>query len=187
LGELFEARRRIRHCRPLFLRPEERVVHLPELVLRGGAHGVLGRRHGVLMTADREIDESEPDFPVVDVLTSYGDVGRVMPHLAVRALKVARDNHPDLRRRIAANARAVSVCDEWVSRRRGGCCYCRCGGGRRGCGGKGGTRRRWRFRTRVLGAFASGAGDQQNGNSGGAEIDIHRTVYRDGVARENYG
>src|SRR5690348_11765561 len=106
-----------------------------------------------------------------------------MPHLAVGALEVARENHPNLRRGIAANAGAIRVRDEWVGRGARGACGGRGRRARCGCRGRCRTRGRWCFRARVLSALACGARDEQNGGDGDAEIEVHRTMYRDGVGR----
>src|SRR4030095_6825040 len=93
-----------------------------------------------------------------------------MPHLAVRALKIARDNQPHLCRRVSENAATVGAGDERV--RRGRC-------GVRSCGWC--SSRRWssalrtgkrRFGARVLGSLAS----CQECETDDAQVDGHWIV-----------
>jgi len=112
-----------------------------------------------------------------------------VPHLAVRALEVAREDHPDLGGSAAANARAVRVRDEWVRRWRAGGPV---GASRTSWRGRGRGRRaryrsirgRCRLRTRVLGAFARGEGTSESDDDD-ASVGNHRVseVGEDGRER----
>ena len=102
-GQRVEVGARIGDLLPDRLGVEQFVVHLPELPLGGGAHGRDGRRHGVGVHGEGEIEIGEPDLPGIDVLLLDGAEGFVVEFLAPGALEVGHFDEPDAGRGVAGD------------------------------------------------------------------------------------
>jgi hypothetical protein len=104
--------------RPARLGRKEGIVHGPELALCARTHRHLGRREGVGVHLEGEIEKGDADFAVVDVVVLERGERLVVPLLAVGALEVAGHDHPDFRGRVAFDARLIDLLRKRI--RRGG-------------------------------------------------------------------
>src|SRR6266550_443585 len=96
-------------------------VHWPELVLHGGAHCGLCRGHRVLMLAQRKVEVGQPYPAAFDVVLHQRSISGVMPHLAVRALEVARLDDPEAGLGVAANPSPIRTLADRVGGHRRRC------------------------------------------------------------------